>query len=271
MELVSIAVATYNSEETIIELLDSIAKQSYPDIELIVADDCSQDETVKLVRSWCHMNQARFHRILLTVSRKRQGVAFNADRAIYKSKAKWIKLIGGDDVLLPNCIKDNMDFIKENPSICFVFSQAVIFGDLSAVREKRPVLERSYELLRKGDSTELLKHMYFPSPTGFFSHDLYNRLGGYDKRFPNWEDAPFYTKMICKNILFGFFDKETVKYRLHKKNHKIYRGFAIDFIKVCLLVRIPALIRHGEIKLALKQFRSAGNQFKRLLSGDLQK
>lgn len=269
MTLVSVVVISYNSEQTIIELLDSIANQSYPDIELIVADDCSKDRTISLARQWCSIHKSRFRRIVLTISRKRQGVVYNANRGISRSQSEYLKLIAGDDVLLPNCIEDNMAFLAKH-DYGLVFSKVNVFGDKKAVKEREAALEKNYQLLRNEDDIEILKAMYLPSPSIFLTKKLFSQLGGFDTRFPNWEDAPFYTKMICKSIPFGFLDKETVKYRLHKKQHNIYRGFAIDYIKVYLLLRIPALIKHREIQFAFRSLKSVWNKVKLLLFGKLQ-
>ena len=51
MKLVSVIVLSYRSAETIVETLDSIKSQTYPNIELIITDDCSPDNTVQVVRS----------------------------------------------------------------------------------------------------------------------------------------------------------------------------------------------------------------------------
>ena len=51
-ELISVVVVTYNSEKTVIETLDSIASQTYKNIELIVSDDYSKDDTVKRMKLW---------------------------------------------------------------------------------------------------------------------------------------------------------------------------------------------------------------------------
>lgn len=268
MTLASVVVISYNSEETIIELLDSIADQSYPDIELIIADDCSTDRTVPLARQWCKGHKDRFNRIAFSISKERQGVVYNANRGMGKTRSDYIKLIAGDDVLLPNCIEDNMQFINEH-DYGLVFSMVEVFGDKKAISERNALLEKNYQLLRDGDQLEILKTMYLPSPSIFLTKELFSRLGGFDTRFPNWDDAPFYTKMICKNIPFGFLDKETVRYRVHKKQHTIYRGFAIDYIKVYLLVRIPALIKFGEIRFAFKQLNGVYRQIKRLLFEEL--
>ena len=58
--LVSIIVLTYNSSLTILETLESLKKQSYPNIELIISDDASKDETVKICQTWVQANSYKF-------------------------------------------------------------------------------------------------------------------------------------------------------------------------------------------------------------------
>ena len=58
--LVSIIVMTYNSEKYILETLESVRAQTYKNIELLVTDDCSIDNTVELVNVWIQENKFRF-------------------------------------------------------------------------------------------------------------------------------------------------------------------------------------------------------------------
>lgn len=69
--LVSVSIITYNSSSTILETLDSIYSQSYQNIELIVSDDCSTDNTVEICKKWIDEHKDRFVRVeLLTVEKK---------------------------------------------------------------------------------------------------------------------------------------------------------------------------------------------------------
>lgn len=79
--LVSIPVITYNSAKTVIETLDSIKAQTYPNIELIISDDCSTDDTVQLCREWIEKNGERFERTELISVTKNTGVSGNNNRA----------------------------------------------------------------------------------------------------------------------------------------------------------------------------------------------
>ncbi|MCU4166651.1 glycosyltransferase family 2 protein [Carboxylicivirga caseinilyticus] len=129
MDLVTVAVCTYNSSEYIIETLESIAKQTYMEIELIVSDDASNDNTIDLVEEWLNseINKHRFIKSQLLKVKKNTGVPANANRALNASNGKWIKYIGADDVLLPSCITDNIYEVTKNTKIKVLFSKLDVF------------------------------------------------------------------------------------------------------------------------------------------------
>ena len=70
MKLVSVVVLAYRSADTIIETLESIKKQTYPKIELIVTDDCSPDNTVEVVKNWMRDNKGCLSDMKLVTAEK---------------------------------------------------------------------------------------------------------------------------------------------------------------------------------------------------------
>ena len=127
--LVSVPVATYNSVDFIIETLESIYNQTYKEIELLISDDFSTDGTIEKVDEWIKQERVinRFVRIEFIKVPANTGISANCNRFIKACKSDWIKMIAGDDILLPNCIEDNMKFIAENPEAQIVFSQVRLY------------------------------------------------------------------------------------------------------------------------------------------------
>ena len=101
--LVSIIVITYNSSKYVLETLESAKAQTYQNIELIVSDDCSTDNTVEICHNWIEQNKERFVRTELITVEKNTGIAPNCNRGVKAAKGEWVKLIAGDDVLHQNC------------------------------------------------------------------------------------------------------------------------------------------------------------------------
>ena len=102
--LVSIIVITYNSSKYVLETLESAKAQTYQNIELIVSDDCSIDNTVEICREWIENNKERFVRTELITAEKNTGIPANCNRGVKAAQGEWVKLIAGDDILYNNCI-----------------------------------------------------------------------------------------------------------------------------------------------------------------------
>ena len=129
--IVTIAVATYHSAAFLIETLESAYNQTYLNLALVISDDCSKDDTVAIANKWVAQDRvkSRFQSIEIITVPKNTGVSANCNRIIKAVTSDWFKVIAGDDILLPNCIEDNMNFIHENPNARIIFSQIKLYQD----------------------------------------------------------------------------------------------------------------------------------------------
>ena len=91
--LVSICVITYNSSKTVLSTLESIKAQSYSNIELVISDDCSPDNTVEIVQQWLEENKSWFIRTELITVEKNTGVTGNVNRSCKNTQGKYVKPI----------------------------------------------------------------------------------------------------------------------------------------------------------------------------------
>ena len=90
--LVSIIVVTYNSSKYILETLESAKDQTYKNIELIVTDDSSKDNTVELCKEWMQKNSARFVRTEVITVPQNSGIAANCNRGVNAAEGTCISL-----------------------------------------------------------------------------------------------------------------------------------------------------------------------------------
>ena len=224
--LVSVIILTYNSSEYVLETLDSIKAQTYNNIELIVSDDCSQDDTVQRCIEWVHKNEKRFvHCKLLNIDRN-LGTSANCNRGVMNSKGEWIKLLAGDDLLLPNCIEDNVMYIQNNPDTDIVFSCLKAFGDgdNDTINFFNNIIWTKPNKLNRRN-LHMLECYYniFGTPTSFFSKSLFLRLGGFNNDIPLIEDWPFWVK-VTRYYKVIVMDRTTVLYRVHNKSVSRYNN-----------------------------------------------
>lgn len=233
--LVTVGVATYNSSRFIIEALNSIYNQTYDNIELIISDDASSDETVKFVQDWLALNKTRFARFNVITVNKNTGTSFNLNRIIKEATGEWIKFIAGDDVLLPNCITDNISYISSHREVKWLFSKAIFYKNTIAedcIIESKTEMFKMYSDLNNIDADEQFKRNYignyFKAPTHFFRKDLLDELGGFDEEFGILEDYPMWLKILSKGEKCYFYDDNTVGYRFSDTNMSMYNDRLVN-------------------------------------------
>ena len=215
--LVSVVVITYNSAKTIIETLESIKAQTYRNLELIITDDCSKDNTYEKCIKWLKENAHRFVRSEIVTVQENTGTSANVNRGIKKCKGEWIKQIAGDDRLLKSCIQNNVDFVNENPDSEIVISKLKFFGNPIMIEKFRKNFRyQNFKFPHRKFYKKLLIGNFIPAPTSFISKDVYEKVGYYDESIPLMEDWPFWMKACRGGCSFLFNDVETVEYRVEE-------------------------------------------------------
>jgi len=218
-QLVSIIVITFNSAKFVLKTLESALSQSYKNLELIISDDCSTDETVKLCNEWLEKNRLRFIRSELITTTMNSGIAPNCNRGVRNATADWIKIIAGDDELLPNCIADNATFIENNKEARFVFSNMIKFNEENGKKklyENYPLQSHKIFLntYAKVQYQNLItNNLVCPAPASFIHRESLIQLGMFNERYPFIEDYPLWVKCTLHNYPLYYFDKATVLYR----------------------------------------------------------
>ena len=110
--LVSIAIPAYNHAAFIEACLASVCAQTYPELELVLIDDGSTDNTFEFAQRFLEAHRQRFRRVVLE-RRENQGVSANSNACIEACQGGWVHLLGSDDVLRPNKIERIQQAISE--------------------------------------------------------------------------------------------------------------------------------------------------------------
>jgi glycosyltransferase involved in cell wall biosynthesis len=225
--LVSVPVVTYNAAFFVEETLESIYNQTHANLELIISDDCSKDNTVEIVTKWCEQDRvkARFSIIKIITVPKNTGVSANCNRAIAASTADWIKFIAGDDVLWTNCIEDNMNFVATNSEANIIFSQVDVYQHTFEQKNYTKTIPSIYpdnlmheSFLAKEQFKILLESDRINyTPSSFFNKKVLLGVGGFDETNKLVEDYPMWLKLTQAGIRLCYFHKPTVGYRIHSK------------------------------------------------------
>lgn len=105
---VSIITPSYNTAKFIEETINSVLSQTYTDWELIIVDDCSNDNTDEIVAKY---NDSR---IIYIKNETNSGAAVSRNRALREASGKWIAFLDSDDLWDKNKLQKQIDFMEQN-------------------------------------------------------------------------------------------------------------------------------------------------------------
>ena len=132
-EKVDVLVATYNGEKYLREQLDSIRKQQYKNIRILISDDCSKDRTQEILQEY----EKKDDRIKIFLLDRNLGSNKNYEFLLRQVESKFYMLSDQDDVWLPEKIEKTIQKQKETRA-------ELVFGDLEVVNEKLETIYPSF-------------------------------------------------------------------------------------------------------------------------------
>ena len=219
-KLVSVVVITYNSAEYVEETLDSVYSQSYQNIELIITDDASKDETINICKAWLDKNQARFVDSHLVKSETNTGIPANCNRGIKQANGEWFKLIAGDDLLDQNCILDYINYSNANKEANYIFSNMNSFRKRDGKKIDFQELKLNQQIYNSNSKRQyrhlVLNGNFVFAPTSFCNVKAINKIGLFDESIPLLEDYPMWLKVTKSGEKLFLLNKTTVSYRKHE-------------------------------------------------------
>jgi glycosyltransferase involved in cell wall biosynthesis len=198
--LVSVLMTAYNRERFISEAIESVLLSSYQNLELIIVDDGSKDDTVKIARE----KAQRDNRITVFVNEKNLGDYPNRNKAISYATGKYFMFCDSDDTLLPDSITKIVDLAEGINNFNFALSWSFI---------KNPTILSSEEALNKHFFE---KQFLYIGPGGtFMRRSFVEEIGRYPVKYGPANDMYFNLKVACNSsvLLFPF---DLMVYREHE-------------------------------------------------------
>lgn len=229
--LISICIPTYNGATYLQEALDSVLAQTFKNFEVIISDDASTDDTLKIVEAF--KKQVDFP--VFIYNHEPQGIGANWNNCIKHANGKYIKFLFQDDVLLPTCIEEMVAVMLEDISIdlvaChrfFIYSKKEKEGVYDKWINWHGNLQRDLNLLYKNNISiidyNIFKHPKFlkspinkiGEPTAIlFKKNLIDKIGGYREDFKQILDYEFYYRLLRNKSKIAIYNKALINFRLH--------------------------------------------------------
>jgi glycosyltransferase involved in cell wall biosynthesis len=204
--LVSVAMCTYNGAKFLARQLDTIVNQTYKNIEVIVVDDCSTDETLTILNTYARQHP-QFH---IYQNESNLGFTRNFERAVSLCKGELIALCDQDDLWHPEKIELQVKSIGDN--IFIYHDSEFIHEDGESMNKKMSDIVHLY---RGGDPLAFLFFNCVSGHTILMKRDLLNFAIPLKKEyFHDW-----WLSYVATNIgKIDFIPQCLVKYRQHEKS-----------------------------------------------------
>jgi glycosyltransferase involved in cell wall biosynthesis len=179
--IVSVVIPIFNQAQFLLETFDSIIKSTFKEIEIIIVDDGSKDDSPKIALDL----ERKFPGQVFVIIQKNSGPAKARNEGIRKATGKYILPLDADDLISPTYIENAVKILDSNSLVKVVYSEAEKFGDKNGKWKLKPYSPFALAL----------DNMIFVS--AFYRKNDWEKVGGYDERMTwGWEDWEFWINLL---------------------------------------------------------------------------
>ncbi|PIY71933.1 glycosyltransferase [Candidatus Roizmanbacteria bacterium CG_4_10_14_0_8_um_filter_33_9] len=190
-ELPSISIITpsFNQGRFIKQTIDSVLSQQYPNLEYIVIDGGSTDDTISILKSYGNN--------IIWESKKDKGQTSALNKGFKRATGEIIAYLNSDDVYLPNTLLTVGEHFLEHPETMWVTGDYFI---IDAENKKIQSFVASYKkyLRKKPSFSSLCVANYIVQPSTFWRSSLFNEIGYFNESFRYCMDYDFWIRIIQK-------------------------------------------------------------------------
>lgn len=204
MPIISVVVPIYNTESYLKLAIDSILNQSVVDIEVILIDDCSSDQSLQICEDYARVDS----RVRVLKRAKNGGIVSALNDGLSAVRGEYIARMDADDISMPERFSEQLDYLRRNPEVGLCGTSIEIIDPNNKVIAIR-LAETDPRLVRS-----LLKYFSpIAHPTWMIRKSVLDKLGGYRDVAPV-EDYDFLNRVVLNGFSIGNTKYVGLKYRI---------------------------------------------------------
>ncbi len=219
--LVSVVIPCYKHEEFLPDILQSLIEQDYSNIEVLICDDASPDDSFRIIMEYKTRLERRFERVVILKNDTNCGVSQNLNKMLIRAKGEYIKSIASDDVLKVNTISSMVNYMKDNPEYAVAICNGEKFLEnqhypeidtIGKVYNEEPNFQQEGFLIRISKCNQVF------APGAILRKSVYDEFGFYDENI-TVEDFEYWLRLIRSNkVKFGYIPQALVYYRVNSNS-----------------------------------------------------
>nr|WP_246722809.1 glycosyltransferase [Aliikangiella sp. G2MR2-5] len=199
-KLVSVVLPTQNRAFCIERAVESVLNQTYQNIEVIIIDDGSTDNTAEIVKQW--QGKVSYH------FEKCDGASKARNVGIKMAKGDYLAFIDSDDFWERDKLRQQVELLEKNPELGLSFTNGVIINENGKEGRKYEVIPHT------GDAVfglkEVLEDPYFGLPTVIVKKEVIGKVGLFDEELKTAEDLDFFMR-VALHFKVGYLHNKLVK------------------------------------------------------------
>lgn len=206
--LVSVIISCYNHQDYIQQCIESVVRQTYSNIELIVFDDGSDDNSPAILKSLGERYGFFFQ------PQKNIGLTRTLNQALVMAKGKYISPLGSDDMLMLDKIEKQVDFLEKHEDIAMLGGNSLCINQQGIITPKQ-----TFTAYREVDFDSLFLNLKLglSAPTSMIRADVLRKIGGYHPE-NNLEDLYLWLKVTHSGHRIAILNDVLAYYRKHGSN-----------------------------------------------------
>lgn len=231
MRPVSVIMPVLNGERYIRAAIESILQQTWSDLELIVINDGSTDETGVILSSY---NDPR---LCVLTHEHSQGIARSLNNGIQNSTGRYICRMDADDIAMPTRVEQQLAYLEKNPAVAMVGCNTILIdsGGRTIGTEEYPLSDEAIKAI-------MWVHNPFAHGTVAMRRSVLDEIGVYSTRFLHNEDYDLWLRILSRfeaanlpdrllqrrihgTSVSGMHETEMVKYRLQMLSNAVFHHY----------------------------------------------
>ena len=239
---ITIVTPSYNQGNYIEETIDSVLSQNYPNLEYIIADGGSTDQSAEIIRKY-------EKHLAWWVSESDKGQTDAINKGLMRATGDWVAYLNSDDTYKPGAFKALTDAISSNPNAVWFSGKTEIFDDAGKVYRVR-----GPEITSTNRPVEwAIYECGVPQQSTFWSRSLIDQVGYFSQHFHYGFDSEYWLRLAIAGHTPVIIDALIAGFRLHSASKTVENR--IPFIKehIAFLDTYKEAFTSAEYRSAIKK------------------
>jgi len=210
---ISVVTPSYNQGHFLEETIQSVLDQKYPNLEYIIIDGDSIDNSVEIIKKYEKY-------LAYWVSEKDRGQTDAIVKGLQRSSGQFLTWLNSDDTYLPGSLKVVSNVIMQDPNVDVIFGDYIITDKTGRPLLKKREIKFDFDIMLYGVNM-------IGQPAAFFSQSIYNRVRGLEINLNYFMDVEFWLRIGKNGGKFTHVKRFIATYRFHEKS-KTVNDFSVS-------------------------------------------